>query len=208
MRALAVNVSVCSVVVVSAGSRGAVYINELLGSTAADDTEFIELFNPGPAEVDLTGWTISLWDSDAGPVFGTPDGVSPIRLRGRIDAGGFFLLANKAFSAFYDIKPDQRFDNNGIENSSYTVVLKDRLGEIVETIFVTDGGEGDKANIAGRVITPDAVIKVEGRYIPPGFARETRPDGKRSYRVLEFSPRPAPSATPGRPNVFPEDGKP
>lgn len=177
-----------------------VYINEVLGSTEAEDTEFIELYNSGSRAVDLTGWTIELWDSDEGAVFGTPDGDSPIRLGGRIDGGGYFLLANHVFSESFDIEPDQRFRDNGIENSSYTIVLRDDLGEIIETIFVTDGGANDRANIAGREITPDATIRSQGRFIPPGFYRVPREDGEREYRLLEFSPRPAPSATPGKPN--------
>lgn len=180
-----------------------VFVNELLASTASADCEFIELRNTGRKEIDLHGWSIELWDSDADKAFGTHDADSPIKLRGRIDAGGYFLLANTVFSEHYPIEPDQRFHDNGIENSSFTLVLKDDLGEIVETIFVSDGGEGDKANINGRVIRPDAEIRnPEGRYIPPGFAR--MPDdaeGKRVYRLLKFSPVPAPGATPGMPNA-------
>jgi hypothetical protein len=181
-----------------------VHVSELLGSTAADDTEFIELHNPASEELDLTGWTIELWDSDAGPTFGTPDGDSPIRLRGRVDAGGFYLLANKEYARHFETEPDQAFGDNGIENSSYTLVLKDAYGEIVETIFVSDGGEGDRANVAGREIEPDAAIEAEGRFIPPGFARLPG-DGERDYFLLEFSPKPAPSATPGEANKTPAD---
>lgn len=181
-------------------AHAGVRVNELLGSTASEDCEFIELFNPGSKEVDLTGWSIELWDSDADKAFGTHDADSPIRLRGRIDAGGFFLLANAEFAEHYTIKPDQPMRANGIENSSYTLVLKDDLGEIVETIFVSDGDEGDKANINGRAFEPDAVIKGDGRNIPPGFARLPDADGKRVYRLLKFSPVPAPGATPGKPN--------
>lgn len=180
-----------------------VFVNELLASTASNDCEFIELRNTGSKEIDLQGWSIELWDSDADKAFGTHDADSPIRLRGRIDAGGYFLLANSVFSEHHTIEPDQRFKDNGIENSSFTLVLKDDLGEIVETIFVTDGGEGDKPNISGRVIRPDAEIRnTDGRYIPPGFAR--MPDdaeGQRVYRLLKFSPVPSPDATPGRPNA-------
>lgn len=179
---------------------GPVYISELLGSTAGEDTEFIELHNPGSKEIDLTGWSIELWDSDEGAVFGTPDGDSPIRLRGKIDAGGYFLLANPEFVSVYGIEPELPLRANAIENSSYTIVLKDQHGEIVESIFVSDGDENDKPNIAGREIKPDAEIKADGRFIPPGFARVPTTDGSRVYRLLEFSPRPAPSATPGRAN--------
>jgi len=191
-------------VVVSAvaAAHGGVFVNELLGSTASTDCEFIELHNTGSKEIDLTGWSIELWDSDADKAFGTADADSPIRLRGRIDAGGFFLLANTEFSKHYKIEPDQRFKDNGIENSSYTVVLKDNLGEIIETIFVSDGGEKDRANINGRAFEADAEIRAEGRFIPPGFARLPDVDGKRVYRLLKFSPVPAVGATPGKPNVM------
>jgi len=126
-----------------------------------------------------------------------------------IDGGGYFLIANKRFSEYWEVEPDLRMRDNGIENSSYTLVVKDGLGTIVETIFVTDGGAGDTANIGGREITPDAVIRAgdgaEGGFIPPGFARmdpgPVEGEENRVYRLLEFSPKPAPSATPGEPNV-------
>jgi hypothetical protein len=187
---------------------GAVYVSEVMGSTAAEDAEFIELHNPGSAEVDLTGWTIELWDSDEGPVHGTPDADSPIRLRGRIDGGGYFVLGNEEFTAAFGLKPEMPLSANAIENSSYTLVLKDGLGEIIETIFVSDGDEPDRANVAGREITPDATVRAEGRFMPPGFARVPREDGKREYRLLEFSPKPAPGATPGRANATADGPRP
>ena len=183
-----------------------IFINELLAATAANDCEFVELRNTGSKEVDLHGGTIELWDSDADKAFGTHDADSPIKLTGRIDAGGYFLIANAEFGEHYTITPDQKMRDNAIENSSFTLVLKDDLGEIRETIFVTDGGEGDKPNINGRVIQPDAEIhNPEGRYIPPGFARlPDDADGKRVYRLLKFSPVPSPTATPGEPNIIPK----
>ena len=182
---------------------GSVFVSEVLASTAARDCEFIELANTGREEIDLHGWSIELWDSDADKAFGTHDADSPIKLGGRIDAGGFFLLANGVFSEHYEIEPDQRLRDNAIENSSFTLVLRDDLGEIVETIFVTDGGVDDKPNVSGRVIRPDAEIRsADGRFIPAGFARmPDDEDGGRVYRLLKFSPVPSPGAPPGRPNT-------
>lgn len=186
----------------AAGLRAEVSINEVLGSTAAEDCEFIELYNGGSKEIDLSGWSIELWDSDDDKSFGNHDADSPIKLRGRIDAGGYFLLANPEFADHYTVKPDQPIKNNAIENSSYTIVLRDDLGEVVEAIFVTDGGEDDKPNINGRVIKPHAVISAPGsRFIPPGFARVPgKTGGKPGYRLLKFSPVPSADATPGGPN--------
>ncbi len=201
MRAMRVG-SLVIASVVSGVSLAGVRINEVLGSTAAEDCEFIELYNTGRSEVDLAGWTLELWDSDADKAFGTPDGDSPIRLGGRIDAGGFYLLANPEFREHHPILPDQDLRANAIENSSYTIVLRDDLGEIVESIFVSDGDADDKANINGRVIEPDAVIlSPQGRFVPPGFARlADDAGGKRVYTLLKFSPVPSSDATPGKPN--------
>lgn len=186
-------------------AAGGVIVNEVLGSTAAKDAEFIELHNTGAEAVDLSGWTIELWDSDEGPTFGTRDAETPLKLGGSIDGGGYFLLANRRFSDFWEIEPEMRFRDDGIENSSYTLALRDGFGEIVETIFVSDGGAGDRANIGGREITPDAVIVGDGRHIPAGFARVGDVGGERAYRLLEFSPVPMPGATPGMPNVLADE---
>jgi hypothetical protein len=115
------------------------------------------------------------------------------------------LLANPEFSEHYEIEPDQRLRGNAIENSSYTIVLRDDLGEIVDSVFVHDGGADDKPNINGRVIRPDAEIRsADARFVPPGFARlADTEDGERVYRLLKFSPVPPPGATPGKPNWAP-----
>ena len=195
--------ALCAVLCAGHEAHARIFVSELLASTASTDCEFIELRNTGSKEVDLKGWSIELWDSDADKAFGTHDADSPIKLAGRIDAGGTFLLANEEFGEHFEITPDQRLKNNAIENSSFTLVLRDDLGEIIETIFVSDGGADDKPNINGRVIEPDAEIRSpDGRYIPPGFARmPDDADGNRVYRLLKFSPVPSPGATPGRPNT-------
>ncbi len=173
-----------------------VVINEVLGSTAGSDNEFIELFNSGPDPVDIGGWTVELWDSDAGGQFGTPDGVSPyvVPSGAVIDAGGFFLFANGLAQAAFGVTADVTLPSNAIENSSYTIVLTDELGSPVSTAFVTDGGSGDAANIAGTLITPDVSIGPDGPFLPAGFTRV--PDGGGTLALLEFFPQPSESATP------------
>jgi hypothetical protein len=56
---------------------GVIRINEILGSTSGVDAEFIELFNTTSAPIDISGWSLNLFDSDAGSQFGLPDGGSP-----------------------------------------------------------------------------------------------------------------------------------
>ena len=184
--------------IVSSANAG-VFINEILGSTTSTDSEFIELYNSGAAAVDLTGWSIELWDSDAGTAFGTADGASPYALSGSIPAGGFFLLANTTFGTYYSATPDLLLPENAIENSSYTAILKDASLATIDSVFVTDGGTGDAANDAGTLITPALTAGPDGTFLPAGFARIG--DGGTGVLILEFSPQPAPSATPGASNV-------
>jgi hypothetical protein len=179
-----------------------VVINEVLGSTISDDDEFIELYNPGASPVNISGWRIELWDSDAGAAFGTADGASPmvIPTATTLAAGGYYLLANALFSSSWPlVSPDLVFANDGIENSSYTIILKNAALQTINAILVTDGGAGDAANDAGNALTPDLTVGPDGSFLPAGFYRTT--DGGPVVGFLEFSPKPAASATPGASNV-------
>lgn len=181
-------------------SDAAVLFNEVLGSTTGTDSEFIELYNDGPFAVDLSNWSIELYDSDSGAQFGGLDGGSPFVIgSGIINAGEHFLLGNTQFANVYGITPDASLPANAIENSSYTMVLKNASGIVQETIFVWDGGASDQANIAGTPIAADFTIGPDGTNLPAGFYRVG--DGSNQFALLEFDPQPAPSATPGFQNI-------
>ncbi len=184
---------------VAAGANASVTINEVLGSTAGTDREFIELYNTGGSSVDISGWTIELWDSDAGAQFGGADGGTPyiINLGSSIAAGGYFTIANALAETEYGFTADQQ-QAISIENSAYTMVLRDALSNIIETIYVADGGAGDAANIAGTIITADYTVGPDGTFLPAGFYRIG--DGSANLGILEFD-QPSPSATPGRANI-------
>lgn len=173
-----------------------VVINEVLGSTTGADSEFIELFNTGPGTVEIGGWQVELWDSDSGAAFGGADGASPYVVPAGVtlEAGRFFLFANSLAQSIYNVTADVTLPDNAIENSSYTLALRNAAGDLVESIFVSDGGSGDLPDIAGSLITPDLAIGPDGSFLPAGFTRV--PDGGSQLALLEFSPQPAPSATP------------
>ncbi len=185
---------------VAAGSIASadVVINEVLGSTTSTDTEFIELYNGGGSAVSLDGWSIELWDSDStSSGFAGSDGFGSLDLSGfSIAAGGYFLAANSVFSQFYTANVDLSFQDNGIENGSYTIILKNN-GVAVNTILVTD--DDGLANDAGTAVTPDATVGPDGSFLPAGFYRIG--DGADAFGILEFGERPAPSATPGAANI-------
>ncbi|MFH1747207.1 MAG: lamin tail domain-containing protein [Planctomycetota bacterium] len=198
MRVILATLGICALLALPA--QGDVYLNEVLGSTTSTDTEFIELYNSGPDPVDITGWSIELWDSDAGDYFGLPDGGSPYIIDpATLGVGGYYLLANPEFLNWYTEIPDQAIQANAIENSSYTMILKDAGLATIYSAFVTDGGDGDAANDAGTPITPDLTFGPDGTYLPAGYYLIG--DGGPTAGLLEFDPRPAPSATPGYANI-------
>jgi predicted extracellular nuclease len=184
-----------------ASANGAIVINEVLGSTTGTDSEFIELYNTGGSSIDIGDWQIELWDSDSGASFGGADDSSPhvVPTGTTLAAGGYYLMANPTFSSYYSATPDFALPANAIENSSYTMILKDSSLATINSIFVTDGGVGDAANDAGTLITPDLTVGPDGSFLPAGFYRVG--DGGATTALLEFSPQPAPSATPGAMNL-------
>ena len=200
-RQLILTVTLASLLSVSAPA--AIIISEVSGSTTGSDSEYIELFNTGGSSVDLSGWSIELWDSDNGSQFGLADAGSPYTITtGSIASGGTYLFANSLAEVAYGVTADFLLPSNAIENSSYTMVLVDGSDTVVDSFFVTDGGAGDAPNRAGSPITPTATVGPDGPFLPAGFVRT---DAAGSFILLEFSPVPAPSATPGVPNfVIPE----
>jgi MYXO-CTERM domain-containing protein len=183
---------------IAAATNASVTINEVLGSTTGSDTEFIELYNTTGAAVDLTGWSIELWDSDVDSSgFMGADGGAPYALSGSIAAGGYFTLGNAQAQAFLGFTADITIGANSIENSSYTMILRDGMGAMVESLFVTDSVM-DVANDGTMAITPDFTVGPDGTFLPAGVYRLG--DGNANFGILEFDQVPA-SATAGYANI-------
>ncbi len=167
-----------------AGSASAqVVVNEVLGSTTGPDSEFIELYNTGSTAIDIGGWQLVLYESgdQTASNFGSTDGASPYVIPNGtfINAGGYYLFANDLARTSYgltDPEVDFALPANAIENSSYTLVLEDDDGNLVEAIFVTDGsrdGSNDAANRAGTAIMPSIpTVGPDGSFLPAGFLRD------------------------------------
>jgi hypothetical protein len=170
-----------------------VVFNEVLGSTTSADTEFIELYNSGTTDIDISNWVIQEVESDPGASNGTIDDSWTISTGTTLAAGEFYLLGNTEFTSVFGITPDQS-EALSIENSSYTLVLRDVADAIQYAAFVSDS---DGTVPAG--ITPDISIGPDGTFLPAGYYLDV--DGGSTASLLEFSPRPAASATPGFSNV-------
>ncbi len=161
---------------IAAAANADIVISEILGSTSGSDWEYIELANTGAAPVNITGWSIELWDSDAGTGYGGMDGGAPYFVAGSftLNPGAVYVLGNDLAQAGYPQPPfafNTGLQANAVENSSYTAILVDGGASVMDSVFVTDGGAGDTANRAGGAITPNMVVGPDGTFLPAGFAR-------------------------------------
>ncbi len=186
-----------------AGAASAnVQITEILGSTGGSDLEFIEISNTGNLAVDITGWSIELWDSDSANI-GTQDGGAPYFVTGNvvlapgesyvwgnqaaIDAwtGGSFNGASYATDYFgFGFSVDSALPSNAIENSSYTAVLADAASSALDAWFFSDGDSGDFANRNGAAITPSVVPPLDGggQFLNSGWSLfDTTGDGNLDF---------------------------
>ena len=100
-----------------------VVINEIAwaGTAASSSDEWIELWNPGPSPVNLSGWTLR-----------GVDGTPTIGLTGSIPAGGFYLLERTDDTVVSDITADQ-FYTGDLGNFGETLHLLDSSNRLVDT---------------------------------------------------------------------------
>lgn len=98
-----------------------IVINEVAwaGTNADPSHEWIELYNPGGALIDLTGWRLVSSD-------GTPD----ISLSGNIPAGGYFLLERDQNAT--DITADLIY-SGALADSGETLSLYDNTSNLIDT---------------------------------------------------------------------------
>ncbi|MHC1631471.1 MAG: lamin tail domain-containing protein [Methanotrichaceae archaeon] len=111
-----------SVIAVSGISIGAVMINEVELGPPEDSNEWVELYNSGEEDMDISYW--SVWITNTLPSSGQWSGIIPIPKETTIQAKGFYVAEG-----------DKRWDhrNNG------TVILKTASGEVIDkTHFLTD----------------------------------------------------------------------
>ncbi|MEL6302424.1 MAG: lamin tail domain-containing protein [Pseudomonadota bacterium] len=179
----------------------AVVLNEVLGSNTGVDNEFIELYNAGTSAVSIGGWSIELWDSDAGSSFGGADAGSPYIIPPDtvIEPGGFYLLATENAVGAFGESADLELPSNAIENGSYTIILVQGNGDIADSVYVRDSGPDDIANRAGEAFEPNLTIGPDGNFLPAGFFRADEmgvaQDGGPALGQLDFflsDPAPTP----------------
>jgi hypothetical protein len=124
-----------------------VQINEIawMGTAVSGTSEWIELYNPDVAPVDLSGWRI---DAD--------DGSPSIPLSGTIGAKGYFLIERTTDASVPDVPADLVAPfGNGLSNSGETLRLKNAALAVMDTVvggtnWSAIGGNNDTKETAQR----------------------------------------------------------
>ncbi|MEM8632553.1 MAG: ExeM/NucH family extracellular endonuclease [Pseudomonadota bacterium] len=148
-------------------------INEVLGSTASTDVEYIEIV--GPAGASLEGLSVIVVESDDEAGAGMIDRQIDFGAGDLIGDNGFFLAGNSLVNGTYAVTPDFEIPDNAIENSAYTLALVETASiagdavtegiTVIDALGVADAGEGNTFFFGAPVIGPD------GSFLPAGAVR-------------------------------------
>ena len=106
-----------------------ILINEVAwaGTRASSSDEWIELFNPGTADISLAGWTLS------------DDGDLVVNLARLLPAGGLYLLERTDDSTVADIAADQIYSGS-LSNEGEVLYLRDVTGALIDSANADGGG--------------------------------------------------------------------
>lgn len=119
---------------------GTLLVNEVMaGMEGNGDYEFVELYNPGGAPVDLTGWTVKKRTSTGSE----STLVTASRLEGkRVPAGGYFLLASEV-GYTGAVAADVRWPKSyTLAYTNNAVILYNAAGEKVDEVAWTEIPKG------------------------------------------------------------------
>lgn len=125
----------------ASNAAGSVLINEIswMGTDASASDEWIELYNSSSSEIDLTGW--NLYEAGGETLI--------VALSGKISAGGYYLIERTNDDTIKDILADlsHSFGGSGLNNSGENLVLKNSIGEIIDSVDASSGWQaGDSSS--------------------------------------------------------------
>jgi phosphatidylserine/phosphatidylglycerophosphate/cardiolipin synthase-like enzyme len=122
-------------------ANGDLVINEIawMGTTASTSDEWIELYNPTGAPVDVSGWTLAATD-------GTPS----ITLSGTVPALGHFLLERTDDSTVPGVAADQIY-TGALDNGGEVLELRDGGGTLIDLVDAWYAGDNTAKATMERV---------------------------------------------------------
>ncbi len=173
------------------------------GTNASVNDEWIELYNHGSVDIDLSGWRLKARD-------GAPD----IALSGIISAGGYFLLERTDDTTVSDIAADQIYSGS-LEDGGEYLELFSSSGNVVDTANKAGGAwpSGSKSPNYGSMERAGVVTDSASAWIThAGVGNGLDADGEQingtprqpnwSYNVTA-TPSPIPTKTPISPTATP-----
>jgi hypothetical protein len=112
---------------IQAAAPQSVIINEIAwaGSVDSATDEWLELYNTTTTSIDLTGWTI---DDDSG--------AQTYELTGTIASHQYYLLESKEIVTSL---PGDGIDSLSLSNAGDSLILKDAVGTIIDSVNTTSG---------------------------------------------------------------------
>lgn len=121
-------------------SHRSIIINEVAwgGTAASPNDEWIELYNPGSASINITGWKLESASLD-------------ITLSGTISSGGYFLLEREDNFTVSDVTADQVYPGallNILSDNGEVLTLQDGSGNFIDTANSENGGTWPKGGLA------------------------------------------------------------
>ncbi len=162
----------CAVLLGTASAgHGALIINEFqYDDSSTDDREFVELYNSGPAAVDISGYTLQARDltttnAQFNPAGGIPAGTM-------IAPGGFYVIGHALVSP----APNLVVPNaTALENDVESLELRDAAGALVDALryeankgiaFAADinGETGGNGGVWGNNNSIDGLVSAIGRW--------------------------------------------
>ena len=147
-------------------------------SSASACDEWMELYNSGAADIDLTGWTLS----DGGDI--------NIALTGKIAPGAYWLLERTDNTTVSDEAADQLY-TGGLSNSGEQLTLRDATGAVVDT---ANAGAG--AWPAGSAATHASMERKSG-LVPEASLLDWLANASPAQRARQFGQRQQRRAAPG-----------
>ncbi len=131
-------------------SYRSVIINEVAwgGTAASPNDEWLELYNPSSASINITGWSLL-----------SASGSLDITLSGTISAGGYFLLEREDNSTVSDVNADQIYTGgslNLLSDNGEVLTLRDSMGHFIDTAN-NNGGPWPKGSNSGNHGTMERV---------------------------------------------------
>ena len=119
-------------------SAGSLVVNEIMFAPLASHAEYIELYNGGESDVDISGWSVS----DRPGSDGSSNETGLAHISQNIRSGEFFTVASD--SSVFDLFPNLRTrtaglvsisnDELSLNNDGDLILLRDQTGEVIDSL--------------------------------------------------------------------------